>query len=327
MKDTETVQLLQRLGFGDYEARAYLALLRGGQAEMTGYEIARVSGVPRANVYDVLPRLEERGAVVRVEAPSGARYSAVPTSQLMPRLADRFNDDLTAAEKALHEQGEPSDHDYSWNVEGYRSVIDHARTLVDEAEREIVMAVWPQEARALSHNLSRAEERDVSVTTLCLAGCILECGNCQGNIQRYRLSPEEESRWLIVGIDGKEMLAGEIDNDEKHNLVITVGETDQDAYAIRTTHKMLVEVGGWYVRNSIALATLVSDLGERLPSLLSTRAARVLSTLSSDSLAGGWLGQIRAALQRPHLNPFSGEDVPVPHETGEKEEPTDRIET
>lgn len=53
------MRLVQRLGFGGHEARAYLALLPC--AQMTGYELARALGVPRANVYDVLPRLEERG--------------------------------------------------------------------------------------------------------------------------------------------------------------------------------------------------------------------------------------------------------------------------
>src|SRR6476620_634079 len=96
----ETIQILKRLGFREYEARAYTALLKSSpmRGPMSGYELAKLSGIPRANVYDLLPRLEERGAVVRVDSPSGARYSAVPTSQLMPRLADRFNDDLAAAE-------------------------------------------------------------------------------------------------------------------------------------------------------------------------------------------------------------------------------------
>ena len=52
MKDT--AQILQRLGFGDYEARAYTALLQ--RSPMTGYEIAKLSRIPRANVYDILPR-------------------------------------------------------------------------------------------------------------------------------------------------------------------------------------------------------------------------------------------------------------------------------
>src|SRR6476646_9908420 len=169
----DTVRILQRLGFGEYEARTYIGLLRGGP--MTGYELAKISGVPRANVYDVLPKLEERGAVVRVDSPSGARYSAVPTSQLMPRLADRFNDDLAAAEEALLDQAEIGEEDHTWNIEGYHAVIDHARTLVDAAENEVLIAVWPEEARALSGNLSGAEERGVPVTTLCLAGCEREC--------------------------------------------------------------------------------------------------------------------------------------------------------
>jgi HTH-type transcriptional regulator, sugar sensing transcriptional regulator len=290
MKVKDTVLSLQRLGFGDYEARVYIGLLQGG--EMTGYELAKVSGVPRANVYDVLPRLEERGAVVRVDSPSGARYSAVPTSQLLPRLADRFNDDLAAAEEALLDRGEISGQDYSWNVEGYRPIIDHARTLVDGAENELLVALWPQESRALAGTLSGAEERGVPVTTLCLAGCAQECGNCRGEIHRYRLSPEEGSRWLVVGVDGKEMLAGEIAEEQENN-----------DYAIRTTHRMLVELGGWYVRNSVALATLVSELGERLPGALSPQATQVLASLKRRGLSGGWLEEMRDALKRPPTRP------------------------
>lgn len=282
MKDM--VRLLQRLGFGDYEAKAYIGLLQGGS--MTGYELAKVSGVPRANVYEVLPKLEERGAVVRVDTPSGARYSAVPASQLMPRLADRFNDDLAAAEEALAGRPAAINQDYAWNVESYRSVIDHARTLAGSAESEMLLAVWPQEAELLAGNLSEAEERGISVTTLCLAGCAQECGNCRGSIYRHRLSPDEAGRWLVASIDGKEMLAGEID---KH----------ENAHAIRTTQRLLVELAAWYVRNSIALATLVSDLGDRLPGMLSGQATQVLASLSRGGMAGGWLEEMRVALNRP----------------------------
>ena len=55
--------LLQQLGFSEYEARAYLALLQ--RNPLNGYELAKVSGLPRANVYAVLQKLEsfatERG--------------------------------------------------------------------------------------------------------------------------------------------------------------------------------------------------------------------------------------------------------------------------
>ncbi len=62
---TEATTLLQELGFGDYEARAYVALLQ--RSPINGYELAKASGVPRANIYAVLQKLAERGAVVRVD--------------------------------------------------------------------------------------------------------------------------------------------------------------------------------------------------------------------------------------------------------------------
>jgi len=90
----------------------------------------------------------------------------------------------------------------------------------------------------------------------------------------------------VVAADAKEMLAGEI-------------RPDDTAYAVRTTQQMLVELAGWYVRNSVALATLITDLGDRMLGLLSPEAAAVLSSLGTDGLGGGWLEQMRSALSHP----------------------------
>ena len=91
--------LLQQLGFSEYEARAYLALLQ--RNPLNGYELAKASGLPRANVYAVLQKLEERGAVIRLDMPSGARYAPVAPAELTGRIASRFQDVLRATEQAL----------------------------------------------------------------------------------------------------------------------------------------------------------------------------------------------------------------------------------
>ena len=284
MKDS--AQVLQKLGFGDYEARAYVGLLQ--RSPMTGYELAKVTGIPRANIYEILPRLEERGAVMRLDSPSGARYSAIPPSELMPRLADRFNADLVAAEKALVEPVSRMDQDYAWNVESYRAVLDHARTLIDSAEKEILIVIWPQEAGVLAHDVAKAEKRGVSITTLCLNACTRECGGCQGSIFRYRLSPDDAVRWLIVASDGREMLSAAID---KHD----------NAQGVRTTQHLLIELAGWYVRNSVALVTLVSELGDQLPDLLSPEARSILATLGPEAQSGGWLEHIHEIVSRSRV--------------------------
>ncbi|HUP27913.1 MAG TPA: hypothetical protein VM409_05715, partial [Chloroflexia bacterium] len=203
----------------------------------------------------------------------------------MPRLADRFNSDLARAEKALREPVSKIDQDYAWNVESYNAVLDHARTLIDAAESNLLVAVWPQEAGALAANIRSAEERGVSITTLCLNACARECGGCQGSIYRFRLSPEDSGRWLIVALAGKEMLAAAID---KHD----------QAQGVRTTQQLLVDLAGWYVRNSVVLATLVSELGGQLPDLLSPEANSVLASLGPEASSGGWLEHMYEIVRR-----------------------------
>ena len=69
------LEQLQELGFGQYEAQAYITLLK--KNPLNGYELARDSGIPRANIYMVLHKLEERGAAVRIDTENGRRYAPV----------------------------------------------------------------------------------------------------------------------------------------------------------------------------------------------------------------------------------------------------------
>ncbi|MEJ2150164.1 MAG: helix-turn-helix domain-containing protein, partial [Chloroflexota bacterium] len=51
---------LVAVGFTEYEAKVYVALLQEYPA--TGYQISKKSGVPRSMVYEALGRLHARGA-------------------------------------------------------------------------------------------------------------------------------------------------------------------------------------------------------------------------------------------------------------------------
>jgi HTH-type transcriptional regulator, sugar sensing transcriptional regulator len=292
---TEIVELLQALGFGDYEGRAYVALVQ--RSPLNGYELAKASGLPRANVYSVLDRLEERGAVVRIDTPSGTRYSAVPPAELATHIGSKFSANLSAARRILEEIAAPPAYEYVWNAHGYQSLLDHARTLIDGAQERLLVATWAPEAQALAGNLAKAEARGVEVVTLCLQGCPAECGGCCGAIFRYRLAPEYAGRWLVLVQDESEALAGEI------------GSGDE-ALTVRTRQRLLVELSAWYIRHSIALAGVVSDLGDRLPGLLSPQTLAALATLGPGGYRhgeqgeddggdiAGWLGYMQQAINR-----------------------------
>jgi sugar-specific transcriptional regulator TrmB len=87
MNQSDETARLVSLGLTGYEAGAYVALTRRHVA--TGAEIARLSGVPRQRIYDVLDGLVERGlATVRPGRP--IRYAAVaPEAAVALLLAAR----------------------------------------------------------------------------------------------------------------------------------------------------------------------------------------------------------------------------------------------
>lgn len=296
----DIVELLQQLGFGEYEARAYVTLTR--ESPQSGYLLAKLSGIPRANIYSVLQKLEDRTAILRVDTPSGVRYAPVPPGELIGRIRSGLDDVLQAVEQSFSGITVPPEPQPIWNVRGRAALLDHARALVDAARGSLFIAIWPPEAGDLADSLLGATERAVRLSTLCLAPCAGECGACQGQIFRYRMPPEKRKRWLIVNVDDAELLAGEI------------GVHDDDTLAVRTRQRLVVDAVSWYMRHTVAVGSLLSDAGDRLPELLTPEARSVLAAVGPDSPNGGWLEHMMDLLHRPPLTP----GAPGSHESTDR---------
>ncbi|HEX6292084.1 MAG TPA: helix-turn-helix domain-containing protein [Herpetosiphonaceae bacterium] len=277
---TEATILLQELGFGDYEARAYVALLR--RSPLNGYELAKASGIPRANIYAVLHKLEERGAVVRVDETTGARFAPVPATELVRRLGHRVQDALQAAHTALAAVSAPTEQAQIGTVRGYGALLEHARSLINATQERLLVAIWPDEARALAAPLVEAEARGVNVLTLCLTACPTPCGGCRGQIHPYR-TVSTASRWLVLASDGAEVLAGEVGPRE-------------DTLAARTQQALLVELVSGYIRHSIALAAVLQDLGSHPDRVLGPNTQATLRALASGGRSYDWLQHLRLLL-------------------------------
>jgi DNA-binding MarR family transcriptional regulator len=279
----EPITLLEQLGFSEYEARAYLALLQ--RNPLNGYELAKVSGLPRANTYAVLQKLEERGAVVRLDMPNGSRYAPVAPTELTQRIASRFQDVVIAAQQALDDLAMPADTDYVWNIQGYAALLDHAHALIDAAQEGLLVAVGRREAAVLAEPLARAEARGVVVTTLCLDECLEECGGCRGTICRSCAALGADRRWLVLVSDEAEMLAGEID---LHGGVL----------AVRTRQRLQVDLASWYIRHSMALTAVLRDLSGRPDQVLAPETRALLQSVDQRNRRGGWLDHLRVLVRR-----------------------------
>jgi predicted transcriptional regulator len=258
----DAIALLQDLGFTEQEARAYQALLQHNP--VTGYELAKVSGIPRPNIYPVLQKLETRGAAMRVAGDETVRYSPVAPEEFLQRIEDQFQATRRDAAAALQQLAQPAAADYIWNTHGYANLLAQARRLIAGAAEGLLIALWPDEARALAPDLAAAEQRGQPITTLCLAGCAEECGGCRGRILRNMVIETPDARWLLLVASGEEMLAGEI-------------PTDQEVTVVRTRQPLLVNMTSWFIQHAMALGVLLADAGDVLEHYLAPATHPVLA--------------------------------------------------
>jgi len=264
------VESLQRLGFGEYEARAYVALLR--TSGLNGYEAAKASGVPRANIYAALDKLVARGAVLVQHGEKGPRYAAVPPDRLVARIEDEQRAALqTTADSLSAVQAAPESEEL-FSARGYAALIEHARTALAEARSYALVALFPNEAREFESDIAAAEARGVTVTILCLAGCPAECGFCSGHAYRYRVAAPDRSRWFIAVFDGAALVAAQIDAADVSVLV--------------TRQPMFVELTGAYIRQSIAMASIIEDLGPGFERSLKPHTRKILQAVSPQAERG-----------------------------------------
>ncbi|HKK26594.1 MAG TPA: helix-turn-helix domain-containing protein [Gemmatimonadota bacterium] len=275
MDETQTV--LVDLGFSEYEARAYTALVEGGS--MNGYELARASGIPRANVYGVAAKLVERGAAHRVDTPEGTRYRAVTPAALVRKVGDLQRRTLGRARRALSRLRPREEPPAVLNLEG-DEVLSRAREVIDGARRRLEVGIQPAEAGMLAESLRAASERGVGILTLCMERCPTECGGCQGDIHRYDLSADRDGRWLLIVADGRTALVGALGPDTPRGVL--------------TEEPLLRGLISSYIARSLTLATLADAGGKELLSLLTEPVRRVLDPLYPGGDVSAYLADLSA---------------------------------
>lgn len=78
MEDIYLIDKLILFGLGRQESAIYVCLLKHGA--LTGYEVSKITGISRSNVYNSLAALVEHGAAYIMEG-SSSKYLAVPIAE------------------------------------------------------------------------------------------------------------------------------------------------------------------------------------------------------------------------------------------------------
>ncbi len=207
------VERWTRLGFTEYEAKAYVALLQLGTA--TGYQIAKASSVPRSMIYESLNKLAARGAVLTQSFGETTRYAPVPPEQLLSRMRRELDDQVEALSRDLKGlvTGEASTGGI-WNLTGQQNILAFARQMIERAGHEIALSIGDDdELDELLPRLQEAQRRKLSLLVLSTvpydAGRVPIVVYPQGQQLRQAVG-----HGLTLLVDGREALIGEVDRSE-----------------------------------------------------------------------------------------------------------------
>jgi HTH-type transcriptional regulator, sugar sensing transcriptional regulator len=160
----DTFKVLTEIGFSDYEARAYVALLN--KSPSNGYNVAKQSGIPRAKIYECLERLLARGAVARIESTDQKTTLFAPTDpvQLFDQMQKQTSMVFQKAREAIENlQTDNRSVEILWRVRSNKDLVTRGQELTSESTVSLHVAIWAEEFEALFDNLIEAAKRGVKI--------------------------------------------------------------------------------------------------------------------------------------------------------------------
>jgi len=252
MRD-DPIERLVELGFSEYEAKAYVALLKENPA--TGYQVSKVSGVPRSMVYEVLGKLTARGAAMELRKEGKTQYAPIPPQEFLNQLHREYEDLVASLKDDLTALDPTSDLEYVWNIEGFDNVMGRAQEMIRQAEGRVYMAVLPTTYPHLKPALESAIARGVRVVVYSSQTLDLPGGRVVINSMSQDHLKRPEGLGLILVVDGDEVLIGE-------RLTAT------QARSSWTQSPLFVLVAEHHLRTDLYLPRILDELGDRAEELI-----------------------------------------------------------
>lgn len=249
---------LTAIGFTEYEAKVYMALLRDNPAN--GYQVSKRSGVPRSMVYEALGRLYARGAVLTTGEAKAQLYRPLPPDVLLDRYDQEQRhliNDLRDELRALHTS---ADEDRVWSIAGHSSVLSYAGQMVRGAKREAWLVLNDAALDALRHPLAAAAKRGLALGTLLTGDGELALGQVARHPRRESEAQELEDSMVVVADNAEALIAS----------------TNGEMNATVTRNRQLVLIARQFVWMELFAQRVYRRLGARLLTKLGPEDQKIL---------------------------------------------------
>jgi sugar-specific transcriptional regulator TrmB len=199
---TQLLEDLRLLGFTEYEARVYIALLRKNPSNR--HQLSKLAGVPAAKVYENIDRLVQRGMVTLADSSERPTYVPLPPEEVIHQIRSTTEHKLQSVEvklKAIAEQSENNIRPLTWNLEGAAHILGKAQEVIARSQEHIMCSLWEQEIELLLPQLRSAQERGVEIVLLAYGDAPEDLGVVHRHGMETTLLEQTGGRWLTLAAE------------------------------------------------------------------------------------------------------------------------------
>ncbi len=239
---------LARFGFSQYESKAYVALVK--KNPITGYELAKRSGIPPSKVYEVINKLLEKSVISPIQT-DPVKYIPIDIEILLKRFQDDTTASINLLKKHLPEAKGISSH-YIWDINSREDLINKANELILNCQNEILLFCWEEELILLQEKLKEKQDKNIAIVQY--GNLELDFGTVYHHLLEEEKIKEKGGREFTLVVDNSYLLQGII-SDQKSNI------------GVLTANESLVGVAKDFIKHDIYSWKLINRLEEQAKSI------------------------------------------------------------
>jgi sugar-specific transcriptional regulator TrmB len=234
---------LTKLGFSEYEAKAYIALLK--ENPLTAYEIAKISGIPTSKVYEVIKKLENRQTIQAIHGERSKVFIPLPAEEFIQGFRSSIEDTLQAVKEELKDVKAGMDTSYTWHIKDYDGLIHKAKRMAATARHSVLLSLWPPEMKLLAESLREAEGRGIKIAVVHYGPAHVKAGQMYTHPVEDNIYSEWGVRGFTLVADSKEALNGTIVSTKTEAIwsmnegfvIMAEGYVRHDIYQMKTVKR------------------------------------------------------------------------------------------
>ncbi|MFW6264966.1 MAG: TrmB family transcriptional regulator [Bacillota bacterium] len=193
----DIIHLLTYFNLTRQEATIYTTMTINGS--MTGYEVAKETGISRSNVYTTLASLVEKGAAHIIED-TAKHYTPVSIDEFCNNKIRQMQD---IKKKLIDNMPERQQEDEGYiTIKGKINILDKVKNMISEAQKRIYISISAEILEAILPQLKKALSRGLKVVIITKAPFTLEKATIY-------YSENKESQIRLIA-DSTNVLTGEI---------------------------------------------------------------------------------------------------------------------